>query len=578
MFQRILTVAAVVATLGLLACGEGQIAPSDNSTVRHNDQLTWDQYQSLIFQEPGTGVYSTDGDTVVIGEKNLREFYDTRIANGDMLIVNEISGTDDMWPTTKRHALTYCINKSAFGSHYSAVVQAMTDATAAWSGACDVQWQHLSAQDASCTASNNSVVFDVNPVNVNGQYIARSFFPSTARADRNVLIDDSAFTSSGDPTLTGVLRHELGHTIGFRHEHTRPEAGTCFEDNNWRALTPYDQASVMHYPQCNGISSWALVLTDYDKQGCASLYGAPGGTTTPTCNPACSGKQCGDDGCGGSCGSCSSGTSCSASGTCVAPTPSCTPACSGKQCGDDGCGGSCGSCSSGYSCDGNGVCQSNSAPAPGATSESVNGSVAKGGTSYYGPYAVTEGTSFDVVMSGTGDPDLYVRFGAKPTTSSYACRPYLDGAAEECHVDVPAGQSAAYIMVKGYTASTFSLAISYTKSSGSTPTPPPPASNGTAQTKSFDGSVAAGQSVNEAAITVLAGTSFQVVMSGTGDPDLYVRFGAAPTLSTYNCRPYVNGPGETCTLNVPTGQTTAYIMVNGYADATFHLDVSYTAP
>ena len=67
-------------------------------------------------------------------------------------------------------------------------------------------------------------------------------------------------------------------------------------------------------------------------------------------------------------------------------------------------------------------------------------------------------------------------------------------------------------------------------------------------------------------------------MSGTGDPDLYVRFGAKPTTSTYNCRPYLDGAAETCTVTVPSGQTLAYIMVNGYAAATFSLDVSYTAP
>jgi hypothetical protein len=69
------------------------------------------------------------------------------------------------------------------------------------------------------------------------------------------------------------------------------------------------------------------------------------------CTPTCSGKACGDDGCGGSCGSCASG-SCDASGQCGS---SCTPTCSGKACGDDGCGGSCGSCASG-SCDASGQC------------------------------------------------------------------------------------------------------------------------------------------------------------------------------------------------------------------------------
>ncbi len=60
------------------------------------------------------------------------------------------------------------------------------------------------------------------------------------------------------------------------------------------------------------------------------------------CTPSCNGKQCGSDGCGGSCGTCSAGTTCNASGTCDANA--CVPNCNGKTCGDDGCGGSCGTC------------------------------------------------------------------------------------------------------------------------------------------------------------------------------------------------------------------------------------------
>ncbi len=58
------------------------------------------------------------------------------------------------------------------------------------------------------------------------------------------------------------------------------------------------------------------------------------------CIPACEGKVCGDDGCGGSCGTCEEGISC-ANGACVAD---CVPSCDDKDCGDDGCGGSCGEC------------------------------------------------------------------------------------------------------------------------------------------------------------------------------------------------------------------------------------------
>jgi len=69
---------------------------------------------------------------------------------------------------------------------------------------------------------------------------------------------------------------------------------------------------------------------------------------TGTCTPDCYGKQCGDDGCGGSCGSCGYTETCSY-GVCIGGS-SCTPDCYGLQCGDDGCGGSCGSCSYSETC------------------------------------------------------------------------------------------------------------------------------------------------------------------------------------------------------------------------------------
>ena len=114
-------------------------------------------------------------------------------------------------------------------------------------------------------------MFDVRQVQT-PQYLARAFFPSTSRSGREVLISSSSFGNIKPWSLAGVLRHELGHTIGFRHEHTRPESGACFEDNQWRALTAYDSASVMHYPQCNGTNKGDLVLTNLDKTGAHSLY------------------------------------------------------------------------------------------------------------------------------------------------------------------------------------------------------------------------------------------------------------------------------------------------------------------
>lgn len=52
---------------------------------------------------------------------------------------------------------------------------------------------------------------------------------------------------------------------------------------------------------------------------------------------------------------------------------------------------------------------------------------------------------------GSGDADLYTRFGSRPSTSSYDCRPYQGGNAETCTVAAPqAGDY--YINVRGYAA------------------------------------------------------------------------------------------------------------------------------
>jgi sugar lactone lactonase YvrE len=69
------------------------------------------------------------------------------------------------------------------------------------------------------------------------------------------------------------------------------------------------------------------------------------------CELDCTGKDCGPDGCGGSCGTCDIGDECDAS-LCVP----CEPKCEGKQCGDDGCGGVCGNCEEGMGCDGEQQC------------------------------------------------------------------------------------------------------------------------------------------------------------------------------------------------------------------------------
>lgn len=54
------------------------------------------------------------------------------------------------------------------------------------------------------------------------------------------------------------------------------------------------------------------------------------------------------------------------------------------------------------------------------------------------------------------------------------------------------------------------------------------------------------------------------IAGGTGDADLHVRFGAAPTTATYDCRPYANGNNESCTFD-PSQAGNYYVMLDAYS-------------
>jgi Bacterial Ig domain len=235
-----------------------------------NQGMSFAAWKATLYREP-TGLYVLDGDTVVRSDERLFEIWSG--AQPGQLAVYTQAGQDVKWTATQRVQLTYCISNS-FGANKATVVTALAGGSdAGWEMMADVDFIYVPAQDANCTAGNTAVLFDVNPVNAQGQYLARSFFPDSPRGDRNILIDASAFDPGLTWPLRNILAHEMGHILGFRHEHTRPEAGGgCFEDNDYRALTPYDSASVMHYPQCNGTSA-DLAFTNLDRQGVAALYG-----------------------------------------------------------------------------------------------------------------------------------------------------------------------------------------------------------------------------------------------------------------------------------------------------------------
>lgn len=253
------------------------------------------------------------------------------------------------------------------------------------------------------------------------------------------------------------------------------------------------------------------------------------------------------------------------------------------------------------------------------------------------------------ISGGTGDADLYVKFGSAPTLSSYDCRPWVTGNSESCPITT-AQAGTYYVMINSYASFTgVSLTGSYTApGAGGTPTAnftssvsglvatftdtstdsggtisahawtfgdggtststSPSHTYAAAGTYSVSETVTDGvsgkTSTKTASVTVTSsggggscgGTilcsgvpvtglhatkghyssaytmvvpagqtsvTFQITGS-TGDADLYVKIGSAPTTASYSCRPYLTGDNETCTFNSPTAGT-YYVKVRAYA-------------
>ncbi|MFV8782992.1 S8 family peptidase [Microbulbifer sp. SA54] len=188
----------------------------------------------------------------------------------------------------------------------------------------------------------------------------------------------------------------------------------------------------------------------------------------------------------------------------------------------------------------------------------TNLSASTGGELQYTLQVPAGATNLSFQMSGgSGDADLYVRYGSAPTTSSYDCRPYLNGNSETCNIaNVQAGTY--YVMVRAYSSfSGVSLTGSFDEGGSG-------GGGATGWTESnLSGSSGAWQHFT---LNVNSGmAALEVLMSGgSGDGDLYVRYGAQPTTSSYNCRPYRWGNNESCSISNPQAGTW-YISIRGYS-------------
>jgi vibriolysin len=297
----------------------------------------------------------------------------------------------------------------------------------------------------------------------------------------------------------------------------------------------------------------------------------------------------------------------------------------------------------GVSCSGGGGGGTTTALTKGVTVTGIGAST--GAYAKYSLVVPAGATNLTFTMSGgTGDADMYVKFGSAPTDSVYDCRPYKSGNAETCtfataqagtyYVNLKAYSTFSGVSLKGdystgstntaptanFTFTTSGLTATFTDTStdaqnnitsrswnfgdGTTSTATNPTktyaaagtytvtetvtdAGGLSSTKTASVTVSSascggtvlcngvavalpskstGGVSSNYTLVVPAGKSTLTftISGGTGDADMYVRLGSAPTTTSYNCRPYLSGNNETCTFNAPAAGT-YYVNVRAYS-------------
>ncbi|MBF0300195.1 MAG: PKD domain-containing protein [Oligoflexia bacterium] len=187
----------------------------------------------------------------------------------------------------------------------------------------------------------------------------------------------------------------------------------------------------------------------------------------------------------------------------------------------------------------------------GSQSVTDTNTLSSGYIRYYGPYTTIANGKIKAVLSPTsGDTDLYVKKGAKPTLSTYDCRPYKEGlAVESCEL---AGPGEFYIGVYGYEANNnYQVTISYDTENKT-------------ESQSLNFTLTNGEWKHFGPFdNVAEGEKFLSLMQLTsGDADLYLKKGATPTTSSYDCAPLYTGQvNEFCSTSGGGSSNAIYISV-----------------
>jgi hypothetical protein len=231
------------------------------------DEQAFQEFKAAArFSISGREVYLVEGDIVLDDAAELREYYEKRFGLHEKSIVNMVAGVRDVRvdndTTTDVVDITFCFDNSSWGGTevgdsdgdtvFNEPLPSKADTLAqiqrgmrSWEGVANVRFTYLAASDgANCGAIANVVI----TLNTSSNCTATGAFPSSVSQQFTVPI-------CGVPG--NLAQHEVGHVLGFRHEHIHsndPNAcseggtqGTDYEE----LFANVDRASAMIYFECN---------------------------------------------------------------------------------------------------------------------------------------------------------------------------------------------------------------------------------------------------------------------------------------------------------------------------------------
>lgn len=206
-------------------------------------------------------------------------------------------------------------------------------------------------------------------------------------------------------------------------------------------------------------------------------------------------------------------------------------------------------------------------PAPGTWYVMLHGYKAYSGVSLLADYSLPSGTvATPVIKPAGGTYYSPVNVSITCATSGASIRWTSDGSAPTASSPLYTGpikiSTTATVQARAFKSGLYdSLIASATYTIGTSPTTPTVITDGVAVT----GLTGAAGSMLFYKITVPAGqTKLDIkTYGGTGDCDLYVRYGSSPTLKNWNYRPARIGNNETVSINAPAAGDW-YIMIYGY--------------